>query len=362
MNKKFKRITSFSLGILLLIALAITPVTAADLQNIPSSVNGLPVIFVKTSENTPSLGENKKILVLFDQTSSTGLESIEKYRLFEYFEACPLPENYSLQIYAGKGASIEEFLRMHDKNNEMFKKYGSIQLGGQPVCSERNGTSLRTFYPTYALIADQDTPTEDVDGLHVVIEAPEIGSSQDNYSALLLNGLTNNGFFMQAGQLYYTDGEGYNVWTDDEEGTQVQFFDVDYIEGHDYAYVIAYYGGGEDWIYVCGDTNSSQSDTYIQFNASGTHLARDYSTSVFFENQNTNADWYEGFSNPLSAWSAEDLDYLPYSWSEWDDSEIYIIDTTQGLQNNGILGIISGDLADDGVAYWDLENVLLKGS
>jgi hypothetical protein len=53
-------------------------------------------------------------------------------------------------------------------------------------------------------------------------------------------------FFMQAGQLYYS-GQGYNVWADSESSYQVRYFDVDYVEGHDYAYVIAYYGGG-DWI------------------------------------------------------------------------------------------------------------------
>ena len=360
MNRKLK-IFSLSLGILLPILLSATPIFAADQAKIPSSVNGLPVIFIKTSENTLYLDEHEKILVLFDNASSTGLESIEKYSIFEYFEENPLPKGFSLQIYAGEGASIEEFMRMHKKNNATFEKYGHIQLGGQIAYSEQSGTkSCTTYYQTYAGINILDTPGDDVQGLHIEIEAPEVGDNQSDYSALLVNGWSNNDFFMQAGQLYYS-GQGYNVWADSESSYQVRCFDVDYVEGHDYAYVIAYYGGG-DWIYVCGDTNSAQSDTYVQHDASGSYLIRDINTSVFFENWNTNADWYEDFSNPLTVWDAEDLDYSPYSWSEWDNTDIFIVDTNQYVQDNDILEIIFGDLSDDTPAYCDLENVLLRGS
>lgn len=102
-------------------------------QEYPEFVNGLPVIFVETSENTCWLDPNEVVLVLFADCDSVEgatarIDSIA--RIDGYLSNYQLPEGWSIDIIGGPGFSKEEFLRIHNANNEAYKKTGPIKLGG----------------------------------------------------------------------------------------------------------------------------------------------------------------------------------------------------------------------------------------
>ena len=118
----------------------VTTVVSLD-QEYPDFINGLPVIFVETSENTCWLDPNEVVLVLFADCGSmegatARIDSIAKIdgSLSNY----QLPEGWSIEIIGGPGFSKEEFLRIHNANNEAFKKTGPIKLGG-PIRPSTSG-------------------------------------------------------------------------------------------------------------------------------------------------------------------------------------------------------------------------------
>jgi hypothetical protein len=96
-------------------------------QEYPEFINGLPVIFVETSENTCWLDSNEVVLVILDDSNSIG-GSIAK--IDDYLSNHQLPEGWSIDVIGGPGASAEEFLRIHNSNNEAFKERGPIKYGG----------------------------------------------------------------------------------------------------------------------------------------------------------------------------------------------------------------------------------------
>ena len=104
----------------------VTTAVSSD-QEYPEFINGLPVIFVETSENTCWLDSNEVVLVILDDSNSIG-GSIAK--ISDYLSNHQLPEGRSIDVIGGPGFSKEEFIRVHNSNNERFKKSGPIKLGG----------------------------------------------------------------------------------------------------------------------------------------------------------------------------------------------------------------------------------------
>jgi len=88
-------------------------------QEYPEFINGLPVIFVETSENTCWLDSGEVVLVIFDDSNSIG-GSMAK--IDDYLSNHQLPEGWSIDIIGGPGFSKDEFLRVHNSNNEAFKR------------------------------------------------------------------------------------------------------------------------------------------------------------------------------------------------------------------------------------------------
>ena len=82
--RSFLKLSVTLLLLITLILMASLSVNAADEPDFPKEVNGLPVIFVETSENTVGLTEGQVTLVLLDNTSTTAKESLVK-RDFEIF-------------------------------------------------------------------------------------------------------------------------------------------------------------------------------------------------------------------------------------------------------------------------------------
>jgi hypothetical protein len=323
-------------------------VSAAGQQSFPESINGYPVIFVQTSENTCGLAADEVVLTLLDTSATTAEDSIAKLNLAEYLLDNPLPKGWSIEVYGGPGASIGEFERVHKENYEWQQKYGPIELGPAPSLGTENTT--RSSYPTFAIFGNSDPSSQVITGQRAQWYAPKVGTSQNAYSAFLNNGVTNVGrYFLQSGQVY-EDGTGQNVWG---TGGSAHSFNVSYVKYHRYEFSVVYSVGL--WSMWCEDYTAGVFDYHIDNNATGTKLIKDTGTSVFFENWNTNASWYMGFTNPLSAFNA--IDYEG-QWKDWDGGKIYIFDSDGHSASNG--GKITGSLVDDGTAKWHLEKLLLK--
>ena len=90
--------------------------------------------------------------------------------------------------------------------------------------------------------------------------------------------------------------------------------------------------------------------------APGTKLITDDGTGVFFENWNTNANWYQGFTGYIHGLHA--IDYPgEWPWKDWDNDQILILNSSgQSVYNDDI---ITGSLVADGVATWYLDEILV---
>ena len=137
-------------------------------------------------------------------------------------------------------------------------------------------------------------------------------------------------------------------------GCVFQYFSLSYIEGNECEYDITHLPNTGYWWISAEDIDESDFD-YVITAGSGTKLVDDEETSLFFENWNTNANWYQGFSNPISAYSARD--YVS-SWGYWSSGSIIIWDSGWDEQEND--GIITGSVLNNGTAYWWLDSILLR--
>lgn len=180
---------------------------------------------------------------------------------------------------------------------------------------------------------------------------------------MLVNGFTDeswgdyDGYFLQSGQLY-SAGEGYHVWSDFSEGLEAQYFDIDYVAGHRCYYFVAKFTAG--WYMGMGDYTSGQWDYVFDDDAVGDTLIKDIATSVFFENWNTNSNWYSGFTNPISVYNAYNGIAVPADIHQWNNDYIVILDSEGRQRSNGwIFKIISGRLRRFGTAKWNLHRILL---
>ena len=341
-------ITIIMLGILL----SAVPAWADD-NKYPNTINGYPVIYVQTAENTYGLSGDEVVLTILDKSAGTAEDSMANFNLSEYIKANPLPKGWAIEVYGGPGASKEEFEKVHKNINEELEKLGPILLGGPAILE---GDAKSRGGPTFATFGNNDPQTQVVTGQRARWYAPVVGTSQNAYSAFLLNGMTNvNRYFLQSGQVYIS-GTGYNVWADTTTGMTARGFNVSYVPFHLYEFAIVYSSAGGFWSMWCEDLTTSVFDYYFEYNATGVKFIKDGNTSVFFENWNTNANWYTGFiPNPMFAFNA--IDYV-VQWKAWNSGQIYIVDSNGNYVPNN--NIIIGSLVNYGYAWWYLNRLLLK--
>ncbi|AKG53254.1 hypothetical protein DGWBC_0575 [Dehalogenimonas sp. WBC-2] len=211
-------------------------VAAEDGLKYPSEVNGMQVVFVKTAENTPWLRAGETVLVLLDSASATPGEAAAK--LNSYSEKDLLPKEWTIEVYGGPGVTKESMLKNRQDTLESYDRTEPIILGPAPTLEERAPTGLRQaeYHAAIAGVMDWD------DGIEVLGAnwyAPTVGSYQTQYSAMVVNGWTNTDAFVQAGQLFATNGSGYNVWTTSDEYHEVRYWDAfPYRVGHSYRFEV----------------------------------------------------------------------------------------------------------------------------
>lgn len=358
---KFIRKARALLLVIPLVALSIMtslPVNATDSQSYPESINGLPVIFVKTSENTVGFADGRVTIVLLDSGSASVEESLAKSDFSKYLSENPLLEGWSIEVYGGPDATKEEFEKVHEKINDWRNSRGPIQLGVIPS-TKRQDLLLDSSAPTFAVFTDEDPGGQTVAGLKVQWEAPTVGDYQSDHSAFMINGKSDEGFFLQSGQLYAEwqgDGYGWNGWSTSDLEYYFQEFSLSYYAGHEYEFEVSHLTGTGYW-WISGEDLDNSNFDYEIVSGDGTELIDDPNTSLFFENWNTNSNWYQGFSNPISAYSARD--YQPdQGWSYWSSGSKQIYNCEGGEEEND--GIITGSILNNGTGYWWLDAILLS--
>lgn len=327
-------------------------------QGYPEFINGERVIFVQNSENTFSVDSNRVILTILDDSNSIE-ESMAKFS--DYLANYQLPEGWSITVIGGPGASAEKCLQAHNSFNDAVKRNGGpFKLGPVPLQTSRGRT--------YAIDAPNDPSSETITYISAEWIAPQVGNNQNRYSALLVNGWTDqtctdpygnlwSGYFLQSGQLY-TGGLGQHVWADTTTGFVAQPFGVPYVQGHNCQYFIAKFKSG--WTMGFRNNSTGGYSYHIEPDAAGTKLVKSTDTSVFFENWNTNSNWYLGFTNPISVSNAYTGIAYPASVHPWNSEYIVIKDTYGNTQSNGIIfKIISGGLRNRGTANWNLQRILI---
>ncbi|OGN95694.1 MAG: hypothetical protein A2Z77_07930 [Chloroflexi bacterium RBG_13_51_36] len=360
--------------VLVLLLILVPAITVSSDKEYPQFINGEPVIVVQTSENTLSLSSNTVVLTILDDSNSME-ESIAKFS--DYLGSHQLPEGWSITVVGGPGASEEGVLKVHDSFNDAVRKNGGPFKTGRPIQSfassespEIAASTIGPTNPTFAIDATGDPGSETIKYIAAQWVAPQVGPNQDEYSELLVNGWTDqglvdpygdyqSGYFLQSGQLYY-GGQGYHIWTDTSKGYLNQFWPVEYVPGHECWYAIAGWVDGS-WSVAMYDVSAGGMwSWHWEPEAVGTKLVQSIATSVFFENWNTNTNWYTGFTNPISVYKAYNGFSYPLSIHKWYNDYIVILDDEGSQQSNDIIfKIISGRLRNLGTANWNLHRILL---
>jgi hypothetical protein len=355
MKKVFKMIATL-LFIFTTVALMLPgTVSAAASPALPSSINGLPVIFVQTSTNTPSLAVGQRIITLLDNSSSSLEEATNKFASDTKSVKALLKPGDQIEIYGGPGATEAQFDVTHTANNKSWSKNSVTQ--SYPTANTTNqGNTVSpdtgTQYPGYAYVQDNDTGNT---GISVHMAGISPGTSQNICSYFLLNGMTNTGYFMQVGQLFRSNNTCENIYTTSAFGLVPQYYmNLPYVTGDDYGYFIRYLNGSNSnstWWLGAEDYTTNTFDGYIQYYAQGMYLGNNANTSVWFENYNTAANWYSGF--PTYIWAYDAKEYTSsYQWVNWTSN-------TPALQIGGIgpysaYGIIYEYPSIDQSASWYL--------
>ena len=389
MKKVFKVITTlfFTFAIVALMLPGTVSAASSPASIIPTSINGLPVIFVQTPENTPALTtqENaspstavKRIITLLDTSSSSMQESASKFSSdIESVRAMLRPGDV-IEIYGGNGATEAQFDSAHAANNASWSEHSSVQsyLPAANNTHEKNTSSsdTGTQNPGWAYFQDNDT---NILGLSAHISG--INNSSWGNCGFLVNGLTNGqdqnsvNYFLQSGQWLFGPGiTSWNCWAtsvggqnNDPQGPYgaVQF-NLPYVVGHDYEYDVIYLGGGNSgsfngqysawWLGTEDHSAGGTFDYVIEYYGYGTGLVNSNpNTSVFFENWNASANWNPG---AVYVSASEAREYTSsYQWVNWTSA-------TPDLGIGGIypfspIGVICGTIAQNQTASWYLPSV-----
>jgi hypothetical protein len=260
---------------------------------IPAMLNGRPVVFVETSENTAGLPPGRAVLVVQDGDSDTIAESIEKNSWPSVLERRPLPVGRSILIVSRDVArnALEQFHR------DNFESHNAAE--------QMRRESAQRPVAAYAYSSNTDPITESVDYQSATWYAPTVGNKQDRHSAFVVSAFTDaNDYFLQVGN-YYVNGRGRIAYSSTGLGFAFIDFPMPYIPGHLYHHFILYSGTPGYWYLGVVDLTDYSFQYYVQSGVAGTKLKADNNTGVVFTNFNTNPDWHSGFPQSITAHGAE---------------------------------------------------------
>lgn len=321
---------------------------------VPAKVGDFPVIFVERPENCPWMVRDKVILVL------QGPPDLEKALSNPALPKAVdnLPSKWSVKVVGGPNFTIQGYLDSVAKNMRAYQEYGPLPQGGLSRGDPR----------TYACCCDKDPHSMDIDYLGATWEAPTVGYEQDEHSLMTLVGKTYwAGDFIQTGQWYQNNGVGRLGYTTNRLDYYPEWYDKQYYPGHMYYNFISncnitkWYVGvqdltaGDEYEYKVVWAAGEKLDSYYENN--------DFDTGVFFENFNSNQDWYSGFSDAIEVRHALEKEQGSSEYLSWQDEvqvdQIVYEDGTSPWWYDDELNyeVIDGTLINDNTTEWDLSRV-----
>jgi hypothetical protein len=344
MKKVFKIIATLFFVFAIVVLMLPGIVSAADSASsvYPTSINGLPVILVETPANDINIPSGHATLVLLDTTSVTVGESVKKLDLKSYLINNPLQTNISFEVYGGPGVTAQQIISLQ-------KKYSLIQLGSISPQVSPNYTNV-----SFQICMNNDAwnPNSNLNMQACNIIAPATTNNypytwQNQYTYFGDNVRTDGNYFLQSGQYYggiNYNGQDYLVWADDSTNSlQAQPFDMQYTPGNNYTHSIFYWGPGnngyQEWGMMCFNCTTSDWAYHIEQNAFGTVLGAYDDTDVFFENHNTNTQWYQAFNVSTVQANTAYEGGSPVPWSSSTNLDYGSGAMSGYLQNSGTLTI-----------------------
>ncbi len=288
-------------------------------QGLPSTIAGYKVLTVLTPDNTACmpLGEKRLVLQATQQSVQDFLRAINYATIKADLELKGMAEytKWSAAI-VGPGTGLQDLLSENEKWNQERQKSGCTK--SKPAGTGSDYQEFKARGNGYAIFEDTDAGSFTDDNAQSVYLESEGAIANRTGAVIFLNNVKtdNSTFYLLQNGLEFWHGVGRAVWTDTTHGYVNQAYNFAYYGGyHIYWFTITYSGGV--W-FMCGDDNSNPStyECHSEPNGVGTTLALDINTSVFVENQNTDPNWYQGFSSPFWAYGATIYrNGNPYSWS-----------------------------------------------
>ncbi|MBN2074431.1 MAG: hypothetical protein JW762_02660 [Dehalococcoidales bacterium] len=326
---------------------------AGENQIYPNSIAGYPVIYVKTQENTVGLEEGEVTLVLYDKTPIYDQETQPPSRrvVGMFLRENTLPKSWRIEVVGGPGMTKEKIKEVHEQNQLKMKAYSEeIAMESTRAQDDKTFTIIRNNGPLYYTV---DLISATID------EAPSESYDQDVFSFWMVNGLTDEEYFIQAGQKYLGNGSCLNVWADQFGAgspvpTEFDTYELPYYSGDTYKFEVGL--AGNYWYAYGNNLDTGGHDTVYteSTGTAGEYFVYDTNTSVFFENANTGSDWYDGFDvNPLEIkWARERRND---SNSYWLYESKLIIDSDENVYS--ATDEITGSLLYFGTAYIHLDEL-----
>lgn len=315
----------------------------ASVTAIPAMLNGQPVVFVETSENTAGLPPGRAVLVVQDGVSAAIAESIEKNNWPRVLEQGLLPGGWSILVVS-RNVARDDLEQFHRENFEAHKAAEQMrrEAAQRPVAA-------------YAYSSNTDSLTESVDYQSATWYAPTVGNKQDRHSAFVVSALTDvNDYFLQVGN-YYANGRGRIAYSSTSLGFAFIDFPLPYIPGHLYHHFILYSGTPGYWYLGVVDLTEYSFQYYLQSGVTGTKLKADNNTGVVFTNFNTSPDWHSGFPQSIAAHGAETR-ASGGQYRCWSGDSRRIYDASGNETPNGV---IFGQLSACNEARWLLASMPL---
>jgi hypothetical protein len=220
---------------------AVSAAAGQSSPNYPTSIAGYPVIYVNTADNNPNITPGSVVLTVLDNTTkvfdqaSAVDQTTAATAIGKYLSTNALPTGWSIEIYGGPGATKESYIAAHNLLGDWKNSVGNIRLGPQTSLVQSDSISpMLTGNPTLATDENRDpvSLSNTVTFQSAYWFSPYIGTNQSLYSALLNNIDTNTGYFLQAGQVYATNGTVENIWSSQTEKFIPIFFLVPSHQGN----------------------------------------------------------------------------------------------------------------------------------
>jgi hypothetical protein len=356
----------FTSAIVVLMLPGVVSAATSPSSTYPASINGLPVVLVEDSANTPSVPAGHVILCVYDNSSATMKDSIAKLNSANYLENNSLPSGWSIEVFGGAGATVQQFISTYNINNDYQKVHGVVKFTNPSITNTSSSVTPDSGTPNGAFAIDQnyDPNTQTITYQAAFFTSPFIAINQNDYSYFGNNMCTNGkvmyknqlqNWFIQSGQIYY-NWEGLNVYSDQSFGYQPENFNVPFITGDQMAFELYLNPSTGQWEQTCYDLSQNVWAYHVANYVTGTKAVTLAGTSIFFENWNNVSNWYLWFTNPINSSNALDGTYN--NMKSWNNQFPVLLNSQGGTQPNN--GQMTGSLVNGQTESWWLQNLLLN--